>query len=107
MFEVGHLFTFRPALVRSHRQASAEWNGRPRFNIIRDNYISDPVEGQGVAVTDSDYNEILDNVFVGIDQLRFDNATETLVLGNVLPDGVSFNLDNGATLAEGSQEATD
>ena len=65
------------------------------------------MEKHGVAVTDSDYNEILDNVFVGLESLRFDNATETLVLGNVLPDGVSFNLDDGATLADGSQEPTD
>ncbi|CAM9430926.1 unnamed protein product [Ascophyllum nodosum] len=88
-------------------EASIAWNGRPRENIIRENTISYPVEGQGVAVTDSDYNEILDNVFIGIDSLRFDNSTETLVLGNVLPDGVSFNLDDGATLAEGSQDPTD
>lgn len=58
-------------------------------------------------MTDSDYNEILDNVFVGIDSLRFDGSTETLVFDNVLPDGVSFDLENGATLAEGSQDPTD
>ena len=100
--------TCHPILTRARpRQASIAWNGRPRENIIRENTISYPVEGQGVAVTDSDYNEILDNVFIGIDSLRFDNSTETLVLGNVLPDGVSFNLDDGATLAEGSQDPTD
>ena len=89
------------------RQASADWDARPRYNIIRDNEISDPAEGHGVAVTGADYNKILDNIFVGIESLRFEDAEETLVLGNVLPDGVSFNLDDGATLAEGSQESTD
>lgn len=59
-----------------------------------------------MAVTGADYNEILDNVFVGIDSLRFDDAIETLVTGNVLPDGVEFTLENGATLAAGSQSPT-
>lgn len=65
------------------------------------------MEGQGVAVTGSDFNDILGNTFAGIDRLRFDDATETLVSGNVLPDGVEFTLEEGATLAEGSQEPTD
>lgn len=60
-----------------------------------------------MAVTGSDDNNIIDNVFVGIDSLRFDDALETLVTGNTLPDGVRFSLENGATLAEGSQEPTD
>lgn len=60
-----------------------------------------------MAVTGSDNNMIIDNVFVGIDSLRFDDALETLVTGNTLPDGVSFSLEDGATLAEGSQEPTD
>lgn len=77
------------------------------MNTIRDNRISYPEEEKGVAVTDSDDNSILDNTFVGIDSLRFDGATNTLVTGNVLPDGVEFTLENGATLAEGSQEPTD
>ncbi|CAM9971825.1 unnamed protein product [Sphacelaria rigidula] len=88
-------------------EVSADWNGRPRLNTIRQNEISYPVESHGVAVTDSDDNEISENVFVGIESLRFDNATETLVVDNVLPDGVSFNLDDGATLAAGSQDPTD
>lgn len=88
-------------------QASVDWDGRPRLNTIRDNYISDPVEGKGVAVTGSDYNYVLNNTFVGIDSLRFDDAKETLVTGNALPSGVSFNLDDGATLADGSQSPTD
>lgn len=88
-------------------QASIEWDGRPRFNTIRDNSISDPVEGKGVAVTGSDDNYILDNVFEGIDSLRFDDASNTLVTGNTLPDGVEFTLEEGATLADGSQEPTD
>ena len=87
-------------------QASADWDGRPRLNIIRDNRISDPVEGKGVAVKESDNDSILDNTFVGIDSLRFDDSTETLVSGNVFPDGVEFDLENGATLAAGSQEPT-
>lgn len=107
MYGSRHSSTSRPILAHSNQQASTDWDGRPRYNIIRDNEISDPVEGQGVAVTGSDNNEILDNVFVGIDSLRFDDAAETLVLGNVLPDDVSFNLDDGSTLAEGSQEPTD
>lgn len=84
-----------------------DWDGRPRLNTIRDNSISDPVEGKGVAVTGSDENVISDNVFVGIDSLRFDDAFETLVTGNTLPDGVRFTFEEGATLAEGSQEPTD
>ncbi|CAM9098445.1 unnamed protein product [Scytosiphon promiscuus] len=88
-------------------EASADWDGRPQFNIISNNSISDPVEGQGVAVTGSDYNEILGNTFVGIDTLRFEDAMETLVVGNIIPDGVGFTVEEGATLAEGSQEPTD
>lgn len=88
-------------------QASADWEGRPRFNTIRDNTISDPGEGKGVAVTGSDENYIIDNTFIGIDSLRFDDAKETLVRGNDLPSGVRFTLDNGATLADGSQSSTD
>eukprot|EP00752_Nemacystus_decipiens_P001269 g1266.t1 len=88
-------------------EASADWDGRPRNNTIRDNSISDPEESQGVAVTGSDENFILDNVFVGIGSLRFDDAIDTLVTGNDLPEGVEFSLENGATLAEGSQEPTD
>eukprot|EP00903_Cladosiphon_okamuranus_P007254 g7037.t1 len=88
-------------------EASADWGGRPRLNVIRDNDISDPVEGKGVAVTGSDDNTIKGNVFVGIDSLRFDDATNTLVTGNDIPDDVRFSLEDGATLADGSQEPTD
>lgn len=88
-------------------QASADYDGRPRLNTIRDNRISSPLEGKGVAVKESDNDSIINNVFTGIDSLRFDNSTETLVSGNVLPDGVEFTLENGATLADGSQEPTD
>lgn len=77
------------------------------MNTIRDNRISSPLEGKGVAVKESDNDSIINNVFTGIDSLRFDNSTETLVSGNVLPDGVEFTLENGATLADGSQEPTD
>lgn len=106
-YSMRHPSTSRPILAHPHRQVSADWNGRPRLNTIRQNEISYPVESHGVAVTDSDDNEISENVFVGIESLRFDNATETLVVDNVLPDGVSFNLDDGATLAAGSQDPTD
>ena len=88
-------------------QASADWEGRPRDNIFRDNRISDPGEGKGIGVKESDNISILDNTFVGIDALRFDNSTETLVSGNVLPEGVEFEIENGATIAAGSQEPTD
>nr|QGV16393.1 Mannuronate C5-epimerase [Saccharina japonica] len=88
-------------------EASADWDGRPRLNYIRNNKISDPVEGKGVAVTGSDDNFIIDNEFIGIDSLRFDDAQNTLVTGNILPDGVEFTLDDGATLADGSQSDTD
>lgn len=87
-------------------EASADWDGRPRNNIIRNNAISDPVEGQGVAVTGSDYNEIVDNTFVGIDRIRFEDAIDNLFAGNTLPDGVSITLED-ASLADGSQSGTD
>lgn len=77
------------------------------MNTIRENRISSPLEGKGVAVKESDKDSIINNVFEGIDSLRFDDSTETLVSGNVLPDGVEFTLENGATLADGSQEPTD
>lgn len=64
------------------------------------------MEGKGVAVTGSDYNDITDNIFDGIDSLRFDDAKETLVTGNDLPAGVEFTLEEGATLADGSQADT-
>lgn len=98
-----------PPLVsyKQNTQASADWDGRPRLNYIRDNKISDPLEGKGVAVTGSDDNFIIDNEFIGIDSLRFDDAKNTLVTGNTLPDGVKFTLDDGATLADGSQSDTD
>lgn len=60
-----------------------------------------------MAVTGSDYNDVIGNTFVGIDTLRFDDATETLVVDNILPEGVGFTLEDGATLVEGSQEPTD
>lgn len=87
-------------------QASESWDGRPRNNIIRYNTISDPAEGQGVAVTGSDNNEILDNTFAGIDRLRFVDAQNNLLQGNDLPNGVAITLED-ATLAEGSQSGTD
>lgn len=90
-----------------HSQASADWDGRPRFNTISKNTISDPEEAKGVAVTGSDFNNIVDNTFSGIDSLRFEDAQETLVKGNDLPPGVEFTLDDGATLAEGSQSDTE
>ncbi|CAM9349963.1 unnamed protein product [Ectocarpus sp. 6 AP-2014] len=70
-------------------EASADWDGRPRLNVIRDNTISDPGEEKGIAVKESDNTMILDNKFSGIDTLRFDDSTETLVTGNELPDGVA------------------
>lgn len=87
-------------------QASADWDGRPRLNVIRDNDISDPQESHGVAVTSSDDNYILNNTFTGIESLRFDDSYNTLVLGNYLEDGVEFRFEDGATLAEGSQSDT-
>lgn len=60
-----------------------------------------------MAVTGSDDNFIIDNEFVGIDSLRFDDAKNTLVQGNILPEGVEFTLEDGATLADGSQSDTD
>ena len=88
-------------------QASADWGGRPRDNIIKDNEISNPGEGQGVAIKESDNDSIVDNIFVGIDRIRFVDSTETLVSGNTLPDGVRFDLQDGATLAAGSQDDTE
>lgn len=96
-----------PVMSERRSQASADWDGRPRLNNIRDNTISDPVEGQGVALTGSDYNNILDNVFSGIESLRFEDSIETLVTGNDIPSGVRFNIDDVSALAEGSQSATD
>lgn len=106
-FSSGHPFPPSSHTLPSLLQASADWDGRPRLNVIRDNTISDPEEAKGVAVKESDSNMILDNKFSGIDTLRFDDSTETLVTGNDLPDGVAFDLENGATLAEGSQSSTD
>lgn len=83
-----------------------DWDGRPRDNIVRDNLISSPVEGQGVAVTGSDDNQIIDNAFVNIESMRFEDAFNTLVVGNDFEDGVEFNIEDGATLAEGSQSDT-
>ena len=88
-------------------QASAGWGGRLRNNIIRDNEISNPGEGQGVAIKEADNTSIVDNTFEGsIDKFRFVNSTETLVSGNILPDGVRFDLQDEATLAAGSQDDT-
>lgn len=88
-------------------QASADWEGRPLNNKIRNNVIANPAEGKGVAVKEADGTSILDNTFEDIEALRFDDSYETLVTGNILPDGVSFDLENGATLADGSQSPTD
>lgn len=83
-----------------------DWDGRPRLNVLRNNSISNPTEGQGVAVTGSDDNEILYNTFVDIESMRFEDAFNTLVVGNDFEDGVEFSLSDGATLAEGSQSDT-
>lgn len=93
--------------MRRSLQASIEYDGRPRFNNISNNNISHPGEkGKAIAITGSDNDYILNNVFVNISILRFDNSSNTLVKGNVLPDGVTFTLEDGASLAKGSQNDT-
>lgn len=94
----------RCSLRRTILQASADWDGRPRNNTIRNNLISNPVEGKGVAIKEADDTNVIDNTFELIDTLRFDDSYNTLVTGNTLPEGVAFDLENGATLAEGSQD---
>ncbi|CAM9241261.1 unnamed protein product [Choristocarpus tenellus] len=84
-------------------QASLSYGGRPRNNLIVENTIDGPLEGQGIACKESDGDEFRDNTFLNIESMRFDASTETLVVGNSFEDGVVFRLENGATLAEGSQ----
>ncbi|CAM9602836.1 unnamed protein product [Discosporangium mesarthrocarpum] len=88
-------------------EASRDYNGRPRNNLFEKNTIKSPKEGQGMAIKESDGDEILNNVFKGIDSMRFDDSTDTLVKKNDFDKGVEFKLENGATLRPGSQTGTD